>query len=230
MSAQNFLIEGLELNFSTSPYHFFPTQLKLLKVIADSTNIREENTAVNLLRITSCTAFIETILYESLIAVVSQKKNEQPDEMLKRILIQKESLISTATFKDFERLSEECLGKRLSAYTTSDTWETIKVLFILRNQVAHGKKLSIRYKYQNDAFIGEPERNYIDVINFLKKRKFLDDDDVNFSSIFENRPVEFFIEITKEFFVDVTKNISAEFSTPTYNGFEHIRESLSVVQ
>lgn len=218
----------VELKFNSSPYHYFPVQLKILEGVAVSLVNQDELIAINTLRITCCTAFIETILFESLVAVIIEKRNGQSDEVIERILNQKEAIISGGTFRDFQRVSEECLGKKLSQYTSPEVWESIIILFALRNQIAHGKQLTVKYSYWEEKFQGKPEKNYADIINFLKKTKLIEEDSIYMRDIYQNKIVDFFIMTTKQFFIDVTKNISTEFSTSTYEAFQHMRTSLNV--
>ena len=223
MSDTNYLPDGLRFIFKTSPYHFFPIQLKVLEKIRRETNKNDDSVAVNILTITSCTAFLESILFESLTAVVSAKRNEASDELIKNLLLKVERNISSATFKDFEAISQDILGFSLNKFIKNETWEAIKMLFSLRNQAVHGKVLSIEYAYKENSAIGIYGKNYEPIIKYLLKMKLISYKDVNMSTIFGDEVTYFFIKNTKECFIDLTKNISNKFSTDTYKAFAHLR-------
>lgn len=117
MSNESNLSADFKMSFSVSPYHYFPIQIRILSEARTKSKITDDTIAINFLTITSCTAFIETILFESLSSVIINKENEHSDNVIKTILLKIKDDISTATFKNFDQIAKDVLGKGLNSFT-----------------------------------------------------------------------------------------------------------------
>lgn len=84
----------------------------------------------------------------------------------------------------------------------------------------------MEYVYNGDYLNGTYGKNYDSIVKYLVKKKLVEANNINIDHLFCNKVAKFFTEMTKNFFIDITKNISEEFKTATYLGFEHMRKDL----
>lgn len=216
--------EGLSFSVCNPTFFFYPTQLKLLKKAKLYNRKKDELEAINILIIISTTAFIESILYESLKDIIISYKYEESDKILKNILKSTKNSMANATFKNYEQFATDVLGKSLGKFTSPDTWESIKTLFSIRNQFAHGREFLVDYiDGGNYQYTVEPSKNYKTIVEFLIKKKLIKKDIYSLKNLLTNSVTNYFIKTSKVFFDDITNNLSNEFGTTTHKDFSLLR-------
>lgn len=221
-----------ELTFEIiqSAFNSFPVQLTILNECRINTTVPRHKLAINLLLLKSCTAFIESILNENFVRYIEKQLREERNESKKDLLRSYEDELAGATFQKYIDLAIKIFATGLNTFTSNDTWESIRVLFKIRNQIVHGKRFSAKYSDSgtNNVFVGEFEKGYREIISFLSKKKFIDIEDLNLNMLLSDQVTDYFIGITKDFFVEITKKLSDKFDTLTHESLQYLRSELGL--
>ena len=205
---------------TTSASYYYPSQLTLLLESRNNCKIDNDRLSINLLLLISSTTFIESILCENIQNVIEVQKHRENNELTWNMIKSYEDSLSNATFKNYNKIAKDILGVGLNGLTSSETWESINILFTLRNQIVHGRDLSWELNYfAEDLPVGEFSKNYKQAIDYLVKQSLIVKEPSFLNHILTDSVTDFFIEKTKIFFIDVSTSIEKKYKIDIRDAF-----------
>lgn len=107
---------------------------------------------------------------------------------------------------NYNRMLELVLGKKASAFCDEPTWETIRMLFLFRNMLAHGRAVDYKTYWPPSAggvWVEEEfEGNYAKVENYLLRKGLLQENYIRQESnwhYFQDGVADHFWDITFQY-------------------------------
>lgn len=206
-------------SFSASivPHGLYPVQLKLLIEQRNAKNKPEEILAINYLIISASTSFIESVISELLVGLCEKSREESPkSEIIANLHASKLDEIYKSSFRQSNEILKAITRKGLDEFVENACWLAICNLFSLRNQLAHGKRLTITTSY-NIEDINDHElssKNLSGVILYLIKQKVTTEHELNGRPhlILGNGVVQHFTQSTLCFVESLSTNLLRDYN------------------
>jgi hypothetical protein len=206
-------------SFSASivPHGLYPVQLRLLTELRKAKNKQEEILAINYLIVSASTAFIESIISELLIGLCEKSlEGSSKSEIVSNLTASKLEEIYKSSFRQSTEILKAITGKGLDELVEKDCWQAICNLFSLRNQLAHGKRITITTSY-NTEDINDHElssKNLSGLMSYLIKQKVITETELSGRPhlLLGNKVVRYFAQNTVFFVESLATNLSR-----TYN-------------
>lgn len=213
--------ESPQFNYS------IPTSAYLIGQIYWLKKIRKENSDPSIVRginlsitILLCT-YIESGVNEILGAVLKKRIKLTEDDSYKRLLVSLESQLSRGTWTTFIDLSKTILPNPLNHYSDNETWKGISILFQLRNQLVHGKRIEATIQVKNTKLEMKYQGVYAKVLEYFKEQRVIRSNELKSTShkILSTRTTNHFIKISDKFVDELFRNISEEQKTENLGEF-----------
>jgi hypothetical protein len=160
---------------------------------------------------------LHTVLDEYLQYHKLKNKNDK-ESVSKRLMNGLIVDLEKAQWRDYERLAEVILGKKLNKVIDDNTWEAITVLYKFRNSVAHGKPI----KGTHSSGISKLDGIHDEILLHLVRKKIIKKNTLRPYSI---NTVNYFIQETEKFTKALMNKLQDGEENNLANQYELILES-----
>lgn len=220
-------------------FFHFPTQIRLLLKSKKCAATGDEIYSINLLMLISLTSFLESVISDVLKNVISDlilyqehKTSAKPLHVNEKIKLHMfkdfERAISNASFIQYDDICKRMLNEGLANFTCNDTWETIKILFVLRNQVVHGRDFTVSFiENENDKANIIIDSKYKSVVDYLLKKGILNEgfEESGLYEVISDKSVYHFHSAVESFFHDFNKH--AHTSYAVHPRYEYLYDNIT---
>jgi hypothetical protein len=199
---------------ATSQLAIFPIQIKMICEARSLKNDIGQIGALNMLLITANTTFLEDFISSILDRLCDQSfANTGINRIHQNIITQLKKDIYDKGFSEYQKIIKTLTGKEFAAFAPT-TWKTIRILFQLRNKLAHGRTISVAYYEPGENKPGKAVlENMSEIQAYLNEKKLLPSDSYEMGpfNVIANKVVYHFIEQTYKFIEECHKNLTTEF-------------------
>ena len=174
---------------------------KTSKTISEPDILRGINISITIM----LCSYIEAILNDLLTDVIEIRIKETTDTSYHRVLNDLKIKLVKASWNQYLNIFKIVLPKSLNLYTNNEIWKGIKILFILRNMIVHGKEISSTISVQNEKLKVEYSSIFKKVLDYFKEQKVIQSNQIKSSShkILSVKTTNHFIKTTVKFIDEI---------------------------
>jgi len=189
----------LEIKVYYSLYMLFPEQIAAIRKIKQLEEYKH-STTINLLFIPVFTSMLESLFADLFDQYLDKHRRESGDDLKNNLIDSLSSNLQKATWRNYKDAFITVFGKQINDFVPTESMQAVEALFVLRNQVIHGKQISHTIKSAGD----EVERIYLDghyktVNEFFLSKKLMNKDELASLIFLSNKIVDYFLSHIKEF-------------------------------
>jgi hypothetical protein len=181
------------------PYFNLPEYIEKLRGLRGDT----EDYNINFNIIILSTIVVESVLFDLINVTI---ENTKPiDNLHQRILTDYQSKLNKASWNEINNVIEIIFGLKLNDCVDNELWKSIRVLFIYRNIITHGKPVIVENKEVEGKIIRQYIGKYKLVHDHLIEKNIVSQDR---AAILNNDICDYFWTVTKDFTSAISKALS----------------------
>ncbi|MGD1046525.1 MAG: hypothetical protein ABR936_14550, partial [Bacteroidota bacterium] len=146
-------------------------------------------------------SYVESMLYEILLAILVERKKETSDKSYLKLLDNITKRLAKASWTQYLEICEIVLEKPLHSYTDNETWKGVTLLFNIRNIIVHGKNVNADLLFKDNKFEVIYAGIFETAVDYFKEQKILKKNQMNSSThkIFSTQTTNHFIKLIDKF-------------------------------
>lgn len=158
-------------NNSILPATYLISHIHWLNKIRKTTKEQDVITGINIsISILLC-SYVESVLYEVLLAIIEHRKKATSDNAYLKLLDNTIEKLTKASWMQYLDICEIILLKPLHHYTDNESWKGISLLFNIRNIIFHGKAVNSKLLFKNNKFELECSGVFEKAMTYFKEQK-----------------------------------------------------------